>query len=155
MEHAWSALLGGVLIGLAAALHLFAQGRIAGISGLLGESLRAPLVDGGVRLSFLGGLVSVGIVAALAFDHAGYAGGLGSGLGPMATDAAAPLGVVVVGGLLVGFGTRRGNGCTSGHGVCGIARLSRRSIIATGIFMATAALTVFLTHHVFASGGFR
>ncbi|MBL8784100.1 MAG: YeeE/YedE family protein [Deltaproteobacteria bacterium] len=142
MEHAWSALLGGVLIGLAAALHLFAQGRIAGISGLLGESLRAPLADGGVRLSFLGGLVSVGIAAALVLDHA-------------TTNAVAPLGVVVVGGLLVGFGTRRGNGCTSGHGVCGIARFSRRSIVATGIFMATAALTVFLTHHVFTSGGFR
>lgn len=143
MEHAWSALLGGVLIGLAAALHLFAQGRIAGVSGLLGESLRAPLADGGVRLSFLAGLASVGLVAALALDHSAT------------TDAAAPLGVVVVGGLLVGFGTRRGNGCTSGHGVCGIARFSRRSIVATGIFMVTAALTVFLTHHVFASGGLR
>jgi len=142
MEHAWSALLGGVLIGLAASLHLFAEGRIAGISGLLGESLRAPLEDGGARLSFLAGLLAVGVVAALALDHA-------------ATNAAAPLGVVAVGGLLVGFGTRRGNGCTSGHGVCGIARFSRRSIIATGIFMATAAVTVFLTHHVFTSGGPR
>ena len=129
------ALLGGALIGLAASLHYLAQGRIAGASGILGAALRRPLADGGVRVSFLLGLGLVGLVARLAAPEA-------------LADADTPLGVTVAAGLLVGFGTRLSGGCTSGHGVCGVARLSSRSLVATLTFMSTAALTVWITHHL-------
>jgi uncharacterized membrane protein YedE/YeeE len=125
--------LGGLLIGTGAALFLIGNGRIAGISGILGEVLAGRrLVDGA---AFLAGLIGVPAVVALIVDA--------PAIGP-----SAPLAVVIAGGLLVGIGTRLGNGCTSGHGVCGLSRLSPRSIAATGVFMGVAGLTVFVTRHV-------
>lgn len=132
----YSALLGGALIGLSAWLLWIANGRIAGISGIVG-GLLAP-VSGDVmwRATFLVGLLA----APLLYRAAG--GGL-----PDLT-AQAPIVVVIAAGLLVGFGTRLGSGCTSGHGVCGIARLSPRSLAATGVFLFTAAATVYVARHV-------
>ena len=133
-----SGLVGGMMIGLAATLLLLLNGRIGGISGIVG-GLVSPGArkgeDAGWRVAFVVGLV-LG-----AFFYAAAAGGLPGGV-----EASLP--VLVVAGLLVGFGTRLGSGCTSGHGVCGIARLSKRSIVATVLFMGVAALTVFVTHHV-------
>jgi uncharacterized protein len=124
------ALLGGVLIGLAAAIALIANGRIAGISGILGKALDPD--DGrGFRDAFLEGLIGMGIVIGATFPHL-----IGRPTGNIEQLALA--------GLLVGMGTTLANGCTSGHGVCGIARLSKRSFVAVGTFMATAMLTVFL-----------
>ncbi|MCL5777227.1 YeeE/YedE family protein [Limibaculum sp. FT325] len=126
-------LLGGLMIGCAAALLLLANGRIAGISGILGEALAGRRLDEG--LPFLAGLIAApGLV------------GLASRAPVIAP--AAPLGLVIAGGLVVGVGTRLGSGCTSGHGVCGLSRLSPRSMAATGTFMVVAALTVFVTRHV-------
>jgi uncharacterized membrane protein YedE/YeeE len=131
-----SALVGGALIGLAASALYAATGRIAGVSGIAGGLLRAGRVDAAWRLLFLVGLV-VGAGAT----------GLVAGMPMLRIEASWPL--LVVSGLLVGYGTQLGSGCTSGHGVCGIARFSPRSIAATGVFMATAALTVFIARHVF------
>jgi len=132
MEHftPWSALSGGVLIGLAAALMLWFDGRIAGISGIVGELLVPGSPRKGWRWAFLGGLLAGAVVLRLALP-----GHLG--VQPTRTWPA-----VVLAGLLVGFGTRMGNGCTSGHGVCGIPRGSIRSIAATLTFIGTGALTV-------------
>lgn len=124
-----SALSGGALIGASASLLLLCHGRVAGISGILGGVLRGGTSDRDWRLAFLAGLVAAGVVAAIAFPSA-------VGASPVS------LPLVAVAGLLVGFGTRLGNGCTSGHGVCGISRLSVRSLLATVVFMLTAALTV-------------
>ena len=130
-----SALAGGVLIGLSAALLWILNGRIAGISGIVGQLLRPAAGDARWRLAFVAGLVGGGmLVAALhpaSFDlpHGGH-------------------GTLLVGGLLVGFGTRLGNGCTSGHGLCGMSRLSPRSIVATVIFMAVGMATVYVVRHV-------
>ncbi|MDP2341984.1 MAG: YeeE/YedE thiosulfate transporter family protein [Deltaproteobacteria bacterium] len=125
-----SALLGGVLIGLAVSLFLWATGRVAGISGVVGGLLGARAGDVGWRLAFLAGLVGVGVVAAaVAPDLVHFSA-------PRSTAA------MIVAGLLVGFGTRLGNGCTSGHGVCGISRLSVRSVVATLTFMAAGIVTV-------------
>ena len=124
------ALLGGVLIGLAVSLFLWATGRVAGVSGVVGGLLGAPVGDIGWRLAFLGGLVCAGVVAAtLTPDLVRFAA-------PRSTAA------MIVAGLLVGFGTRLGNGCTSGHGVCGMSRLSIRSAVATLTFMAAGVVTV-------------
>src|SRR5512138_443380 len=119
-----------MLIGLAAAIALLANGRIAGISGMLGRALETD-DDGGrtYRLALLAGLVGSGVIAAQLAPSA---------FGP--NVATWP--TLVVAGLLVGIGTTLGNGCTSGHGVCGIARGSKRSMVAVGVFMATAMLTV-------------
>ena len=131
-----SGLLGGVLIGLASAGLLLADGKIAGISGILGRSLFPVSGDLGWRLAFLAGLP------------------LGAWLTAQVSPAATEFAItgntlcLVGGGLLVGFGTQLGSGCTSGHGVCGLARGSRRSIVATVTFMASAAITVFLVRHV-------
>ena len=130
-----SATIGGMLIGLSAALLWVANGRIAGISGILGGLGTAPRGDLDWRIAFLAGLV----LAPLLF-------GLLVGVPSIAVQAG-PL-TLIAGGLLVGFGTRLGGGCTSGHGVCGLARLSWRSVTATCLFMASAALTVFLARHV-------
>ena len=143
MEHFTpiSSLSGGLLIGAAAVLVLATQGRIAGISGMCGAVLR-PSGDGVPwRVAFLAGLGLVGLVA--------------SPLWPAAFDVSAVPSTahVVAAGLLVGVGTRLGNGCTSGHGVCGVSRLSPRSIAATVTFMFTGGLTVFITRHVLAVGG--
>jgi uncharacterized membrane protein YedE/YeeE len=131
-----SATLGGVMIGAAAALFLLLNGRIAGISGILGGLLAPPSGQTGWRAAFLAGLVLAPLVYA----------GFGGSLPPVTVDASFPLLVVV--GLLVGFGARLGAGCTSGHGVCGIGRGSSRSLAATGTFMAVAILTVFVTRHL-------
>jgi uncharacterized protein len=131
----FSALLGGVLIGVSASILMLADGRIAGISGILGQALGLRRGETAWRLAFLAGLVAAPLVY----------GALGGRLPLDITHSAATL---IGGGLLVGFGTRMGNGCTSGHGVCGIARLSPRSIVATLIFMATGAATVFVARHI-------
>ena len=124
------------MIGLAATLMLLLNGRIDGISGIV-----AGLVSPGARKG--GDAVwRVAFVVGLVLGPLGYA--VVAGGFPVGVEAS--LAVLVVAGLLVGFGTRLGSGCTSGHGVCGIARLSKRSIVATATFMVVAALTVFVTH---------
>ena len=124
-------LLGGALIGVASAILLVAHGRIAGISGILGASVARSTSDRDWRLAFLGGLLAAGVVGAL--------------VAPAAIGATVrPLGVVAIAGLLVGFGTRLGGGCTSGHGVCGLSRLSGRSLVAVATFMTTGALTAWI-----------
>ena len=133
----WTALAGGLLIGLAAAMFVLFNGRIAGISGIFGGLLRPARGDAGWRLAFLAGLVAAPLV------H-----GLAAPLPPLRIDAGD--GTLALAGLLVGIGTRYGSGCTSGHGVCGIARGSRRSLAATAVFMAAGFLTVHLVRHVLA-----
>jgi uncharacterized protein len=134
----WSALGGGLLIGIATALLLLASGRIAGVSGILGGMLRPSPGDLGWRVAFVAGM----LLAPIAFVA------LGS---PPTLQIGAGYPTLILGGLLVGFGTRLGSGCTSGHGVCGVARASARSIAATLIFMLAGFATVFLTRHIFAS----
>lgn len=134
-------LAGGALIGLAASILLALNGRIAGISGILGGLLHGEKADRGWRAAFIGGLLGGGVVVATLFPAA-----LRSSL------SALPLGVTVVAGLLVGFGTQLGGGCTSGHGVCGISRLSRRSLVATTTFMIAGALATFVVQHVVMRG---
>jgi uncharacterized membrane protein YedE/YeeE len=131
-----SAAIGGALIGLAAVLLMLFTGRIAGISGIAGGLFNPRTDDRLWRLAFVAGLTAAPIVAALV----GHAVPMPQMPGSMITIAAA--------GLLVGFGTRLGSGCTSGHGICGIARLSPRSIAATLVFMIAAIIVVALTHHV-------
>jgi uncharacterized protein len=126
-----ASLFGGILIGVSASLLLLAQGRIAGVSGVMGGLLKRRPGDLAWRLLFLAGLAAGGLLVA-----------------PRASLPHAPAPLMVAAGLLVGFGTRLGGGCTSGHGVCGIGHLSRRSIIATFTFMASGALTVFVVRHV-------
>ena len=133
----WTALLGGVLIGLSAAGMLWFNGRVAGITGIVGELFNPSANSRDWRLAFLGGL-GVGALLLLAF--------LPGAVGPHPERS---LPAVAAAGLLVGFGTRMGNGCTSGHGVCGIPRGSTRSLAATGTFMAAGALTVLVVNRVF------
>ena len=135
------ALLGGMLVGLSASLLLLSHGKIAGISGIIGGLLTPGTEDRSYRLWFLAGLLAAG-AGLRALYPAAFAGG-----------AAAPLGAVALAGLLVGYGTRLGNGCTSGHGVCGLSRFSPRSLAATMTFMATGAIAVFVTRHVLHLGG--
>jgi uncharacterized membrane protein YedE/YeeE len=134
-----SALIGGAMIGLSAALLMLLVGRIAGISGILGDLLlpRANFRDW--RIAFVGGLIAAPLLYALA----GLAGRFSLPVPAMPNWVA-----VVFAGFLVGFGVRLSGGCTSGHGVCGMARLSPRSFVATLIFMATAAVVVFVVRHV-------
>ncbi len=129
-------LLGGMLIGLAAAGLLIANGKIAGISGILGRSFFPDTRDLAWRIAFLVGLPLGAWIATRA---------TGDALGFEITSH--PV-VLVAGGLLVGVGSQLGNGCTSGHGVCGIARGSRRSLVATLVFMTTGAGTVFVVRHL-------
>ncbi|HEV8520650.1 MAG TPA: YeeE/YedE family protein [Burkholderiales bacterium] len=133
-----SGLLGGMLIGLAAVLLLLANGRIAGISGIVGGLLTRATADMGWRVAFVAGLWLGGIVYWLVCGEV------------FAVQLAATWPVMLIAGLLVGFGTRMGGGCTSGHGVCGIARLSKRSTVATLVFMGAGIATVFATRHVLA-----
>ena len=126
--------VGGLLIGLAVALMLLLNGRVAGISGILGGLLTLRAGDTVWRAAFVAGLV----LGALAYVSTA----------DVPVRVLAPLPAVIAGGLLVGFGTRLGSGCTSGHGLCGMARLSRRSVAATATFFGVAMLTVFLTRHV-------
>ena len=131
-----SAAIGGALIGLASLLLMLLAGRVAGISGIAAGILGVGALDRGWRLAFIGGLILAPIAAMLA----GYAV-------PVPTMPASWF-VVITAGFLVGFGARLGGGCTSGHGICGIARFSKRSIAATLIFMGTAVVTVALMRHV-------
>jgi uncharacterized membrane protein YedE/YeeE len=129
-------LLGGALIGLAAALLLFTDGRVAGISGILARVLVPVRGDFAWRAAFLLGLpLGATLVIRATHDLHGFA-----------ITASWP--TLLLGGLLVGFGTALGSGCTSGHGVCGIARGSRRSIAATAVFMAAGVATTFVLRHV-------
>ena len=130
-----SAAVGGALIGLAAVLLALFTGRVAGISGIFGGCLNLNSGDKGWRLAFIAGLILAPLT-----------GGL-TGVPLPAPEMPASYLVIVAAGLLVGFGSRLGGGCTSGHGICGIARLSRRSIAATAIFMAVAVAVVALTRH--------
>ena len=130
-----SALAGGVLIGLAAAWLILANGRILGASGLLGGLVPLRASDWPWRAQTILGLILAPVVTRLLFQA------------PSPTIAAGPA-TLIVGGLLVGIGTRLANGCTSGHGVCGLARLSRRSLAATLTFMAAGFATVFVARHV-------
>lgn len=133
----YSALLGGSLIGLSAAILLLFNGRIAGISSIMNGVFKSPKHEVSWRSAFLAGL----ILGALLFQW----------IAPdfITPRQGYPLGLVAIGGFLVGVGTRLGSGCTSGHGICGIANLSLRSIYATLSFMATGFITVFLIRHVF------
>jgi uncharacterized membrane protein YedE/YeeE len=131
----WSALAGGALIGLAAAMFVLLNGRIAGISGVLGGLLNPTRGDIGWRIAFVAGLMGAPLAYRL-FDA----------LPVPQIDAGT--GALVLAGLLVGVGTRYGAGCTSGHGVCGLSRLSPRSLVATLAFMAAGFATVFVARHV-------
>ncbi|VVE26704.1 YeeE/YedE [Pandoraea communis] len=136
----WTALAGGVLIGLAAVWLMLAAGRIAGISGIVGGLLWPRPGDVGWRVVFIAGMMvapwvyrTVAVVPEAQID--------------------ASTAMLIAAGLLVGFGTRLGSGCTSGHGVCGLSRLSWRSLVATLCFMATGFVTVFVVRHVLTLGG--
>jgi uncharacterized protein len=130
-----SALAGGVFIGIAAAMFVLLNGRIAGISGILGGLLQPVRGDAAWRLAFILGLVAAPAAFLLA--------------GPLPkAQIDAGWGTLVVAGLLVGVGTRYGSGCTSGHGVCGLSQLSPRSLAATAAFMGAGFLTVFVVRHL-------
>jgi len=129
-------LLGGALIGLAASMLMLFTGRVAGISGVAGGLFRPVRGDLSWRLLFIAGLVTGGAVLMLVSPASFHVG----------TERS--FGALAVAGLLVGFGARLGSGCTSGHGVCGLSRLSRRSLVATLTFMATGALSVFIVVHL-------
>jgi uncharacterized membrane protein YedE/YeeE len=128
-------LTGGLVIGAAAAVLVFFNGRIAGISGILGGLLGTPQKDAGWRVAFLAGLVGAPVLASL-LGH------------PIVPEIQAGWGEILVAGFLVGIGTRYASGCTSGHGVCGISRGSIRSLVATATFMASGFVTVFVSRHL-------
>lgn len=132
----WSALAGGVLIGIAAAMFVLLNGRIAGISRVIGGLFKPVTGDVAWRAAFVIGLIGAPLVY-----------GLLAALPAPRIDAS--FGALIGAGLLVGVGTRYGSGCTSGHGVCGLARLSPRSLVATAAFMAAGFATVFVTRHMF------
>jgi uncharacterized membrane protein YedE/YeeE len=131
-----ASLLGGILIGVSASAMLLLQGKIAGISGIFAGVLRPAKGDTLWKCSFLIGLLFGGLLLRMflpgAFDF----------------GIVRPFGVLALAGLLVGFGTRVSNGCTSGHGVCGVSRLSARSMLATATFIASGALVVFIINHL-------
>lgn len=131
----WFSLAGGTLIGLAATLFILLNGRIAGISGVVGGLLRPAKGDVLWRVSFIAGLVIAPVLFQAAFEQ------------PDIQIDASTL-TLIVAGLLVGVGTRYGSGCTSGHGVCGLSRRSPRSLVATAAFMASGFLTVFVIRHL-------
>ena len=131
----WSALVGGALIGVAAALLVLLNGRVAGISSIVGGLLRPARGDVSWRLAFVLGLVAAPLVYALFAAL------------PVPQIDAGP-GVLIAAGLLVGIGTRYGGGCTSGHGVCGLSRLSARSLVATLAFMGAGFVVVFVVRHL-------
>jgi len=133
----WRALGGGALIGIAAVLFARLAGRIAGISGIVGGLLRPHRHDVAWRVAFIVGMIAAPLLYVL-LGHA------------IDVRIDAPVGVLLLAGLLVGFGARLGSGCTSGHGVCGLARRSPRSLAATGVFMAAGFFTVFLARHALA-----
>lgn len=134
----WMSLSGGILLGIASAVFILINGRILGISGILGGLLAPKTGDIGWRIAFVLGMLAAPITLSLLTPddflsapriEAGYA-------------------LIVIAGLLVGYGTRLGSGCTSGHGVCGLSRLSPRSLVATGTFMAAGFVIVFVIRHL-------
>lgn len=129
--------IGGILIGISASIVLAVHGKVAGISGLYGGLFQRTVTDRDFRLAFIGGLLLGGVALLVARPSTFPTGPSGI-----------PLGAVIVAGLLVGFGTRLGNGCTSGHGVCGLSRFSGRSLVATLTFMAAGGLSTFVAHHL-------
>ena len=131
------ALLGGIILGLAVALYIHLHGRILGVSGIIGGLTKPQAGDWAWRLSFTLGLLSSPVWAGLFFDL------------QASQIRAAGWGALVIAGLLVGLGASYGSGCTSGHGICGLSRLSFRSLVATLTFMGAGFLTVFLLRHVF------
>jgi uncharacterized membrane protein YedE/YeeE len=131
----WASLAGGVVLGLASALLILFSGRLLGISGILGGVIRPRNRDTGWRFAFLAGLLVAPALWALFAT-------------PEAPRIEAGGTVLLVAGLLVGWGTRYGSGCTSGHGVCGLSRLSLRSLVATLAFMATGFATVYVVRHL-------
>ena len=131
-----SAAIGGALIGLSAVLLMLSAGRIAGVSGIFSGLLNLRSEDKGWRVTFIAGLILAPVIA----------GWIGYGMAQPKLPS--NWAVIVAAGLLVGFGSRLGGGCTSGHGICGIGRLSPRSITATIVFMVTAVVTVAVTRHV-------
>ncbi len=135
----WMSLAGGVLLGLAAAAFLLLNGRILGISGILGGLLAPRTGDIGWRIAFLLGMLAAPATLAL-LAPPGFLAEARIDAGTLA---------IVVAGLLVGYGTRLGSGCTSGHGVCGLSRLSPRSLVATGTFMAAGFAVVYAIRHLF------
>jgi uncharacterized protein len=132
-----SGLIGGLLIGLAVAFMLLLNGRIAGISGIVGGLVNPKANDTGWRVAFVLGFPLGALVYIL----------VAGGPAPVEVLASPP--AILIGGMLVGFGTRMGSGCTSGHGLCGLALLSWRSVVATTVFFGVAMVTVFLTGHIF------
>lgn len=134
------ALVGGALIGLSASLLLLTHGKVAGISGIYAGALRSDAPDRGMRIAFIVGLVVSGAALRL----------IAPSLFASAWTPSLPLAVAA--GLIVGVGTRLGSGCTSGHGVCGLSRLSMRSLVATGTFMAAGFATVLVVRHVLGVG---
>lgn len=135
----WASLLGGIVLGLASAIFILFNGRILGISGILGGLLAPRMGDVGWRITFLLGMAA----APMVFAWLAPAGLMSA----PRIDASYPL--IVVAGLIVGLGTRYGSGCTSGHGVCGLSRLSPRSLVATLTFMGAGFATVFVARHLF------
>jgi uncharacterized membrane protein YedE/YeeE len=133
-----SALAGGAIIGIAVAMFALVNGRIAGISGILGGLLRPSLPDAAWRAAFIAGLLAAPLLYALAAP-----------LPAAIIDASLP--VLVIAGLAVGIGTRYASGCTSGHGVCGISRFSPRSLVATATFVGTGMAMVYLVRHAAAA----
>ena len=136
----WTALAGGALIGLASAIFVLFNGRIAGISGIIGglikpRAINLTISDAGWRIAFIAGLVLAPLIWQLF-----------AALPNIQIDTSTS--VTIVAGLITGFGTRYGSGCTSGHGVCGISRLSPRSMVATLIFMSFGFLTVYISRHL-------
>ena len=131
----WSALAGGVLIGIAAAMFLLLNGRVAGISGIVGGLLRPKPGDVSWRMAFVMGLIAAPVVYELFVAL------------PASRIEASEM-MLVIAGLLVGVGTRYGSGCTSGHGVCGLSRFSARSLVATLTFMLAGFVTVFVVRHL-------
>lgn len=131
----WPALAGGVLIGLASAMFVLLNGRIAGVSGVVGGLLKPLRGDISWRIAFLGGLLGAPLAYLLL-------------AGPIEVRIHAGYGALIVAGLLVGVGTRYGSGCTSGHGVCGLSRRSPRSLVATVTFMTAGFVTVFVVRHL-------
>lgn len=132
----YSALLGGVLIGLSATLLLLFNGRIAGVSGILSGIFIRPAGDRLWRFMFVLGMVISGLIYQLIKP------------GAFVEYDSLPLVLLILGAFLVGFGTRMGSGCTSGHGVCGIGRVSPRSILATVVFMVAGFISVYVLHHL-------
>ncbi|HYL59115.1 MAG TPA: YeeE/YedE thiosulfate transporter family protein [Candidatus Acidoferrales bacterium] len=133
-----ASLVGGVLVGVSASAMLLLDGKIAGISGIFAGVLRPARGDTLWKAVFLAGLLAGGVLLRMLIPHAFDFGIL------------RPPAMLALAGLLVGFGTRLGNGCTSGHGVCGVSRISARSLVATATFMASGAATVYVVNHVLA-----